>query len=87
MAEVNGKWAAYELNGTGFHSCKQQQQQKREPVVVVNGPKGNGNEKDKEWEPSPEAKAWVREIMEGPKLKELDDRLRRVEKMLFQEGT
>jgi hypothetical protein len=40
----------------------------------------------KEWEPTPEAKAWVREIMEGPKLKELDDRLRRVEKMLFQGG-
>ena len=28
MAEVNGKWAAYELNGNGFHTCKQQQQQK-----------------------------------------------------------
>jgi hypothetical protein len=40
----------------------------------------------KEWEPTPEAKAWIREIMEGPKIKELDDRLRRVEKMLFQGG-
>lgn len=29
---------------------------------------------------------FIREIMEGPKLKELDDRLRRVEKMLFQGG-
>ena len=24
MAEVNGKLAAYELDGTGFHSCKTQ---------------------------------------------------------------
>jgi hypothetical protein len=39
-----------------------------------------------DWKPTPEAKAWIREIMEGPKIKELDDRLRRVEKMLFREG-
>ncbi len=44
------------------------------------------NNNNKHWQPTPEAKAWVREIMEGPKLKELDDRLRRVEKMLFQGG-
>jgi hypothetical protein len=24
MDQVNGKWAAYELDGTGFHSCKTQ---------------------------------------------------------------
>ena len=30
MAEVNGKWAAYELDGNGFHTCKQQQQQKKQ---------------------------------------------------------
>ena len=27
MEEINGKWAAYDLNGTGFHRCSQQQQQ------------------------------------------------------------
>ena len=30
MDQVNGKWAAYELNGNGFHTCKQLQQQKQE---------------------------------------------------------
>ncbi|MGC2428338.1 MAG: hypothetical protein WA421_14965 [Nitrososphaeraceae archaeon] len=27
---MHGKWAAYELDGNGFHTCKQQLQQQRE---------------------------------------------------------
>ena len=30
MEQVNGKWAAYEVNGSGFHTCKQQQQQNKQ---------------------------------------------------------
>ena len=30
MAEVNGKWAAYELDGSGFHTCLQKRQQQKE---------------------------------------------------------
>lgn len=35
MAEVNEKWAAYELDGNGFHTCKQQQQQKEQPKTLT----------------------------------------------------
>jgi hypothetical protein len=30
MDQVNGKWAAYELDGSGFHTCKQQQQKREQ---------------------------------------------------------
>ena len=33
MDQVNGKWAAYELDGSGFHACKQQQQ--KEPTKTL----------------------------------------------------
>ena len=56
MAEVNGKWAAYKLNGNGFHTCKQQQQQKKQ------------------------------EQLEKLTLEQMDVRLKRVEKMLFDEA-
>jgi hypothetical protein len=35
MDQVNGKRAAYELNGSGFHTCKQQQQQKKEQTKTL----------------------------------------------------
>ena len=56
MAEVNGKWAAYELNGNAFHTCLQKQQK---PAAVE-----------------------VKPLTLG----ELDARLKRVEKMLFNGG-
>ena len=68
-----GKWLPYDLNGS-VHECKKETQT------------GTKKVEKPDWKPTPEAKAWVREIMEGPKIKELDDRLRRVEKLLFQEG-
>ena len=55
-SEVNGKWAAYELDGSGFHTCKQQQQQKKEQTKTLT-------------------------------LEQMDIRLKRVEKMLFNGGT
>jgi len=30
MAEVNGRWAAYELDGNGYHTCRQQQPKQEE---------------------------------------------------------
>jgi hypothetical protein len=36
-----------------------------------------------EGEVTPEAKAWVREIMEGPKMKELEARLKRLESFMI----
>ena len=56
MDQVNGKWAAYELDGSGFHTCKQQQQQKKEQTKTLT-------------------------------LEQMDIRLKRVEKMLFNGGT
>jgi hypothetical protein len=53
---------------------------------TITGTKKVETNNNKHWQPTPEAKAWVREIMEGPKLKELDNRLRLVEKILFQGG-
>ena len=35
MDQVNGKWAAYELDGSGFHTCKQQQQNKEQPKTLT----------------------------------------------------
>jgi hypothetical protein len=35
MDQVNGKWAAYELDGTGFHSCKTQGTKKVEKTVSL----------------------------------------------------
>lgn len=74
--KASGKWLPYNLDGS-THECKNQAQGTKKVETKDN---------DKEWVPTPEAKAWVREIMEGPKIKELDERLRRVEKILFQEG-
>ena len=54
MDQVNGKWAAYSLDGTSFHKCSKNK---------------NGE-------------AFVKEVLEGPKLNELDTRLKRVEKIL-----
>lgn len=34
MDQVNGKWAAYELDGTGFHNCKNQGTKKVEPLTL-----------------------------------------------------
>jgi hypothetical protein len=36
MDQVNGKWAAYDLNGSGFHQCKQK--------AVVNQGQGQGQQ-------------------------------------------
>jgi hypothetical protein len=43
---------------------------KQEPIVMVN-------------EGTPETKAWVREIMEGPKMKEFEARLKRLESFMI----
>ena len=53
MQEVNGKWAAYELNGNGFHTCKQQQKEQTKTLT----------------------------------LEQIEARLKRVENMLFNQGT
>jgi hypothetical protein len=52
--------------------------------MYVKDPNGKYKLVDKETqsedgEGTPEAKAWVREIMEGPKMKELEARLKRLE--------
>ena len=53
---MHGKWAAYELDGNGFHTRKQQhQQQKEQPQTLT--------------------------------LEQVDIRLKRVEKVLFSQGT
>ena len=41
---------------------------------------------DKKEEATPEQRAANREVFEGPKIKELDERLRKVEALLFQEN-
>jgi hypothetical protein len=40
----------------------------------------------KEEAATPEQRAAIREVFEGPKIKELDERLKRVEALLFQEN-
>ena len=67
-----------ELSGT-LHTRERCQSLKTQAVT-----KRLVNKND--WKPTPEAKAWVREIMEGPKIKELDERLKKVEAILFQGG-
>ena len=52
MDQVNGKWATYELDGGGFHTCKQQQKEQTKTLT----------------------------------LEQVDIRLKRVEKMLFNQG-
>lgn len=53
----------------------------------VKDPNGKYKLVDKKEEAAtPEQRAAIREVFEGPKLKELDDRLRRVEKILFVEN-
>jgi hypothetical protein len=72
LMDINGnsKWTAFKLNG-GYHVCNKQEQ----PIVAIN-----------EQEDKPEAKAWVKEVMEGPMLKELEERLKKVEAFLFMAG-
>jgi hypothetical protein len=41
------------------------------------------NNINKQPEGTPEAKVWVREIMEGPKMKELEARLKRLESIVI----
>jgi hypothetical protein len=74
LMDINGggKWAAFNVNG-GYHQCsKQKDTKKQEPIVMVN------NQEDK-----PEAQAWIREVMEGPKIKELEERIRKIEAQLL----
>jgi hypothetical protein len=71
-----------EVSGT-LHTRERCQSIKSQTITGTKKVETNNN---KHWQPTPEAKAWVREIMEGPKLKELDNRLRLVEKILFQGG-
>jgi hypothetical protein len=42
-----------------------------------------GTNKVETKEPTPEAKAWIREIMEGPKMKELEARVKRLESIVI----
>ena len=35
MDQVNGKWAAVQLNGSGFHTCKQQQRKKEQIKAIT----------------------------------------------------
>ena len=59
------------LNMDGsFHSCQAQQTGTKKVETSV----------------KPEAKAFVKEVIEGPKLRELDERLKKVEEMLFGKG-
>ena len=53
MEEVNGRWAAYELDGNDYHTCRQQQQKEQPPTLT---------------------------------LEQIDIRLKRVEKVLFNQG-
>jgi hypothetical protein len=54
MQQINGKWAAYSSDGTSFHKCSK-----------------NKNEK--------KAKAFVKEVMQGPTL---EQRVTRLEKIM-----
>jgi hypothetical protein len=63
-----GKWLPYNMDGTQ-HDCRNQKQ--------VQGPRQVETK-----EPTPEVKAWVKEIMEGPKMTELEARVKRLEGML-----
>ena len=73
---TSGNWLPYDLNGQ-VHDCKSSN---------TGTKKVETKDKDKEWVSTPEAKAWVREIMEGPKIKELDERLKRVEALSLRLG-
>ena len=80
LMDINGnsKWAAFNLNG-GYHVCKKQEP----PIVMINE---GGAELQHKLRVSPEAKAWVKEIQECPtKVKLLEERLKRIEEVLFQE--
>ena len=56
--------------------------------MYVKDPNGKYRLVDKKEEdkPTPEQRAAIREVFEGPKIKELDERLRKVEALLFQEN-
>ena len=49
----------------------------------VKDPNGKYKLVDKKEEATPEQRAAIREVFEGPKIKELDDRLRKLEAVIF----
>ncbi len=66
--KASRNWLPYNMDGTA-HECKSQNQ--------------TGTKTLKEGQQIGTPQQFVREVMEGPKLKELDDRLKRVEALLF----
>jgi hypothetical protein len=77
--KTSGKWLPYNMDGTQ-HDCRNQKQ--------IQGPrKVEINNNNKQADVTPEAKAWVKEIMEGPKIKELEARVKRLESFLYLAGT
>ena len=71
VKNVNGKWRLTDKQDT--------KNEVEEPQIIIN---------QDPVRVSPDAKAWVREIQETPaKVKELEERLKRVESFLFLAGT
>lgn len=73
--KASGNWYPYNMDGTP-HDCRNQTKTGTKKVETT----------DKKPEGTPEQRAWIREIMEGPKIKELDERLKRVEALLFKDS-
>ncbi len=69
--KASGRWLPYNMDGSA-HECKNQSQKETSTgtKTLKEGQIGTPQQ-------------FVREVMEGLKLKELDDRLKRVEALLF----